>query len=83
MILIKIILLTWFITHFEPIQTLLDKIYKYLPKGIQFTRSYAGCFKCVTFWITLLITFNIFYAIGLSMIAYTYDRIISSFKINI
>lgn len=83
MILIKIILLTWFITHFEPIQTLLDSVYKYLPKRIQFTRSYAGCFKCVTFWITLLLTFNIFYAIGLSIIAYTYDRIMSSLRINI
>ncbi len=77
------LLIGWFFSQFEPVQSFLDKVYKYLPEKLQFSRSYLGCFKCLTFWITLGITFNIYTAILLSMIAYTYDRFMSSIKIKI
>lgn len=83
MILIKLFLLSWFFTHFEPGQLLLDKLYKYIPTKLKPTRTYLGCFKCVSFWLTLIITLNIFYAIGLSLIAYTYSRIMNSLRIMI
>ena len=80
---INSLLIGWFISHFEPVQSFLDKVYKLLPERLQFTRTYMGCFKCLTFWITLLMTFNIYTAILFSMIAYTYDRVMSSIKIKI
>lgn len=72
------LLYAWFISNFTPGQTLIDKVYKLLPNNIQFTRKYLECFKCLSFWITLLITFNLSIAILFSLIAYLYNLFINS-----
>lgn len=73
-------LIAWFIAHFEPGQQVIDWVYKYIPEKLQSTRQYLGCFKCLSFWITLCYTFNPLIAIAFSMLAYTYTRIMSSLK---
>lgn len=81
--LIKPLLLAWFISNFEPGQSLIDRVYKYLPKKLQFTRTYLECFKCLSFWITLGMTQDIYLAILYSIIAYIYTRLLNQLKINI
>ena len=63
MIYIKIYLLGWFITNFEPIQDLLNmlfkKLFKKLPCNLKRTYFYLidsifttlGCQKCMSFWL--------------------------------
>jgi len=80
---IKPILLAWFIANFEPGQQLIDKVYKHLPKRVGFTRTYLECFKCLSFWITLIMTGDIYIAILYSIIAYIYTRLINQLKINL
>lgn len=81
--LIKPLLLAWFISNFEPGQSLIDKVYKYLPNKIQFTRTYLECFKCLSFWITLCMTGDIYLAITYSITAYVYTRLLNQLRINI
>ena len=81
--LIKPLLLAWFISNFEPGQQLIDKVYKYIPKRLQPTRTYLECFKCLSFWITLIMTGDIYIAILYSIIAYIYTRLINQLKINL
>lgn len=75
-ILLKIYLVGWFISHFEPLLDLENYLFGLLPEKYHeyyiIDGIYSGlqCQKCLSFWITLIITGNIFFAIGLSMIAY-------------
>ena len=82
-LIIKPLLLSWFITNFEPGQSFITWLYKYIPKRLKSTRSYLGCFKCVSFWLTLILTQSLLTAILFSLVAYTYDRVMNSFPINI
>lgn len=81
--LIAPLLYAWFLANFEPLQNKIDFIFKYIPNYLQFTRLYFSCFKCISFWLTLFMTGSFTTAILFSLIAYTYDRIINSLKINI
>jgi len=73
--------IAWFTAHFTPLQFLIDKIYEYLPEKVQLTRDYLNCFKCLSFWITLIMTKDIITAMAFSMIAYTWTRWISNMKL--
>lgn len=90
-LLLKILLISWFITSYQPLQDtfsyLFDKWirnlnkcnpikYKRRLKLIDYLYVGSGCMKCISFILTLIITMNIFYAIGLSMIAELYKKII-------
>ena len=72
-IIFKILLLSKFITSFDPLQWILDilpnKMWKYILVVI------ATCFKCCSFWIGLIITGDIFIAAGASYLAYLYTSI--------
>ena len=72
-ILLKILLLSKFITGFEPLQWILDilpnKMWKYILVVI------STCFKCCSFWIGLTITGDVFIAAGASYLAYLYTSI--------
>ena len=76
LLLIKLLLLSWFITSFEPIQMLLDllpdKIYWNILKLI------TSCLKCCAFWITFIYTGDIFMASGISLVAAIFDKTINS-----
>ena len=74
----KCLLISWLMTHFEPLQNLIDLIFKNYSnnKFIMLFYNAITCFKCISFWITLIVTFNIYAAIINSIIAYTYIKII-------
>ena len=73
-------LIAWFAAYFTPGQSLIDKLFNYLPEWLKSYRSHLKCFKCLSFWITLFMTLNILQAIAFSMLAYIFDRIMMSLK---
>lgn len=79
---ITTLIIGWFIVNFQPLQSLFNWIYSKLPckEWIHNTREHLECFKCVTFWTTLLVTQDIILAMFLSMIAYTYTRVINNMR---
>jgi len=73
---IKVILLSWFITEFEPIQLFLDRIFTFLHFKTSGTmrelntwiHSAFGCMKCLSFWIGLF-TGGFFFGLTCSIIS--------------
>ena len=72
---IKLFLLAWVITRFEPIQIVLELI----PDNLVFNllKLLVSCLKCVLFWLVLIFTYDIFLASGMAFIAFWYDKLIS------
>ena len=70
---LKVFLIAWFITHFEPIRDRLERLY--LIKRLEKVIDIVTCFKCLSFWSVLIVTWNVYYAIFVSLIAYLYDSI--------
>jgi hypothetical protein len=70
---LKVFLIAWFITHFEPIRDRLERLY--LIKRLEKVLDIVTCFKCLSFWSVLIVTWNVYYAIFASLIAYLYDSI--------
>ncbi len=70
---LKIFLIAWFITHFEPIRDRLERLY--LIKRLEKVIDIVTCFKCLSFWSVLIVTWNVYYAIFASLMAYLYDSI--------
>lgn len=63
----------WLIAKFEPLHWFIDYIFMiYIPntKFTEYIHSAFGCWKCMSFWITLLASGNIVYAATVSMVAY-------------
>lgn len=60
-LLLKIMGLSYIIAQFQPITWMIDK----LPSGFiqNLLHMLTGCMKCVSFWLTLIWTFNIWLAI--------------------
>ena len=84
-LLTKLFLIGWFITEFQPLQSLLDIIASklYFLSNNQYYRTIidslfvvTGCLKCILFWLTLIVTLSPLHAILLSFIGYTYKQII-------
>lgn len=75
-------LIAWFICNFEPAQNLFNK--KLVPtlqkKKMGYLAKLLSCHICASFWTTLIISFNPFAAIAASFLAYTYAKIINSFR---
>jgi hypothetical protein len=67
MMIIKILLLGWFVSSFEPLSWLLNEIKWLWPKLILITIT--GCFKCSSFFIGLILSQNIWIALTSSVIA--------------
>jgi hypothetical protein len=70
---IKLFAIAWFVTNFELLQDFLEALYGKHFIFDQFL-NVATCFKCLTFWLVLIGTFNPFYAIFAAMTAVLYDR---------
>ena len=69
----KVFLITWFIAHFEPLQERIQRLY--LIKRLEMLIDILTCFKCLSFWSVLIVTWNVYYAIFASLTAYLYDSI--------
>lgn len=70
---IELICFAWFIVNFEPLQQILKgQTPKFKFKEI------LSCIKCCTFWLTLILTFDLFFAATASCIAYIiFDRLLN------
>lgn len=76
---IKLFLLNWFITQFKPLHWALEAITSNLPfKWLKYILNeliqIIKCPKCNGLWMTLIITQNIWFALLMSFIGYTYDK---------
>lgn len=61
----------WIIAKFEPMHWVIDLIFmRFESKFMQFVHASFGCWKCTSFWTTLILTGNIVYAALVSMVAY-------------
>ena len=61
----------WLIAKFEPLHWVIDSIFIRLESKLaQYIHSAFGCWKCTSFWTTLILTGNIMYAALVSMVAY-------------
>jgi len=76
---IKILLLSWFVSHFEPIQWLLQEIKLVWPKLIFIAAT--SCWKCASFWLGLLMSGDIWTALTASVIASILQVIKNKLKI--
>lgn len=78
---IKAILLSYLITRFTPFQNLLIKINKRFDN--LFTNllyELLSCLKCCSFWITLIMTGNIYVSIICFIISFFYDKKLSQWE---
>jgi hypothetical protein len=76
---IKILLLGWFVSSFEPIQWLLNEIKNIWIKITLI--AITGCFKCSSFFIGLILSQNIWIALTSSVIASILQIIKNKLKI--
>lgn len=84
-LIIKTLLLSYFITRFEPIQWFIDAFPKKIKDNVLFNIFYLAisCFKCSSFWIGLIISHNIYIAIICFIIAFVYDKKLSLWETRI
>lgn len=76
---IKILLLAWFISSFQPLEWLLNEIKLMWPKLILI--AITGCWKCASFWLGLLMSGDIWTALTASVIASILQVIKNKLKI--
>lgn len=78
-VLIQIYLSCWFFTNFSPIQKAINYIF-ILKEELNWIEdsifTILGCQQCLTFWVVLIVTFNPFYAFGLSALAQIHKKLI-------
>ena len=79
MMIIKILLLGWFVSSFEPLSWLLNEIKWLWPKLILITIT--GCFKCSSFFIGLILSQDMWIALTASVIASILQIIKNKLKI--
>ena len=61
----------WLIAKFQPLHWVIDAIFmRFESKFMQYVHASFGCWKCTSFWTTLVITGNIGHAALVSMVAY-------------
>lgn len=61
----------WLIAKFEPLHWVIDSIFmRFEEKFMQYVHASFGCWKCTSFWTTLILSGNIVYAALVSMVAY-------------
>ena len=77
LILIKIFLITWFITNDDIIQDKINDLFEKINSKkliIDYIHIIVGCHKCLSLWTTLIITQNVWYALTVSFISYLLKR---------
>lgn len=91
---IKIFVISWFITRFQPIQVYIGGVLEGINEGLFKKRPSIytlfgllikpiSCIKCCAFWLGLITTGNIFISIIVSIIAHHYDKVDATQKIKL
>jgi len=81
---LNIIIISLFITRFEPLQDLLEYIFTTLLKSDNKVVNFVydnlyiilSCSKCFSFWLSLLLTLNIFTAMLISLCVIILNKLI-------
>lgn len=72
-------LLGWILAYFEPLQELIRIITKRLSDKyfvVFYLKTAVSCFKCLSFWSTLILTTNLYYAIAASFFAFLTTKLL-------
>lgn len=81
---IKILLLSWFITRFRPLTNFIQKVpltkWSLINLIILFIKYITICMMCSGFWIGLIMTGNIYISIGCAFIGFWYDTLITKYE---
>lgn len=74
----KILLLSWVITRFKPIQIIIEL----LPDNLLFNlvKLLLTCAMCVSFWLTLSLTQDVYLASLNAFILFWYDKIFAYYE---
>ncbi len=74
--------LAWFLVSFDPIQMVWDYLaIKIKPNHlVNYIHAVLGCFKCMSFWSTWIITGEFIQATIVSFIAYIIEECLSKLK---
>lgn len=90
MIIFKLVLISWFITHFSPFQDrlevwvgllLLQTKKQWLITITDNVYIVLSCMKCTGLYLSLIVTLNPLYAILVSFLCYTYLELIKRTEI--
>lgn len=77
---LRAFLIGWFITSFEPLKNLLDKIK--IPKwASMITHKLTGCTKCAAFWTALILSHSLYIAIVAAIAGYLWDKYDTGIKL--
>jgi hypothetical protein len=76
--LLKCLLISWFVTHFEPLTIGLDRFMSKMPTNLILDTLYEiiTCYWCFSLWFTLIFTGDIWLALSASFLAWSYKKII-------
>lgn len=80
-IIVKGILLAYLFTRFEPVQTFLinlNKMYKNILTDLGL--KMLSCLKCLSFWIILFMSYDIYLSIIGFIISFYYDKNLSQWE---
>lgn len=91
-ILSKIFILSWFVTRFEPLQWFIDQFFSFKfnekwndlneikNKSHFLITTLTTCMKCTSFWLSLIITGDIYVSALSSFIAMLYEKTIGNWE---
>lgn len=86
-LILKIIGLSWFITHFDPIMWLIDSARININHKRTFIHLIFNvitvlltCLKCCSFWLGLTISGSIWIALAASYLSFLYDKIVGPWE---
>ena len=96
-IILKPFLLAWLITSFEPLQEFVSVTINPLLKRIfhrgcnrtlwsvcgSYLMNALSCPKCWSFWLSLAIYMNVYYAVASAILAYVFEKVMGQFKTKI
>lgn len=70
--LLTLIPIAWWLIEFEPLQATIDRI----PMS-SWLRDAFSCLKCVSFWLTLIVSFDFILSCQAALLAYLLNRVIA------
>ena len=86
LVLCKILLLSWVITRFEPIEEIFEYITPKDPTMIAITlaiHKLLTCYRCCSLWVGLIVFGNIWMALLACLIAFIYDKFFAAWETRI
>lgn len=78
---LKVFILAWWLTHFEPAKMVIDLIPESMLKWI--LQLILGCITCASFWIGLIIFKDLSLAALSSYIGFWYGKLIGPYELKV